>query len=139
MVDHTTLFLAANIWEEIRPTNAGAARLRSAEVIEKFLRHSYERQEAKLGVVTFLSAVEREYFMSGIAIGMIPQTQFSNHILSDRLLPLVAKLLDAFPEELHKFETSVTRKKIALRERLHDNECSGHRPGGRDLMWHFGS
>ena len=118
----STLFLAANIWEEIRPTNAGAARLRSAEVIEKFLRHSYERQEAKLGVATFLSAVEREYFMSGIAIGMFLQTQFSNHILSDRLLPLVAKLLDAFPEELSKFETSVARKKIALRERLHDKE-----------------
>jgi hypothetical protein len=116
----STLFLAANIWEDIRHSD-DPSRVNSAEVIGRFIQHSYDRQQRK-GLPEFLSNTEREYFTLGVAIAMLRENQYSNHLTSTGLQKAITRLLDGFPEELETFGSAVDAERIPLRERLQDRE-----------------
>ena len=93
------LFLVSQIWEE-RHIAEKFKNLTSATIINEFLQNCFERQQKKgtADPYFYLSPVEREYFMTGVAVylyklGMvsIPQDTFSD---------LIVDLLDLFPERL---------------------------------------
>lgn len=112
----STLFLAANIWDELSKEQS-LDDINSATVIRKFIDHSYERQQAKYPD-SFLSINEREYFMVGIAFGMLMETKFANTIENTKLVEIVRRLLDSFPEGLANFEPASEKKRDPLKERL---------------------
>jgi hypothetical protein len=116
----STLFLAATIWGELRDRDEPAIS-DSAEVIQRFISHSFDRQQRK-GLNSFLSSSEREYFTVGVSIGMIRQSQFSNHITREQLERIVARLLDKFPEDLTRYEAATSLPRIDLKQRLHDRQ-----------------
>jgi hypothetical protein len=121
MARPSTLFLAANIWGEIKPNIRGPNSIRSAGVIDKFIRHAYERQSKKRPT-SFLSTLEREYFMIGIAIGMCFTTRLSNSIQKANFQRVIAQLVDAFPSDLSNFEPASESKREPLKERLKDRD-----------------
>ena len=113
----STLFLAANIWRELRSVE----NIRSAEVIGRFISHSYERQLRK-NVRSFLTTLEREYFTVGIAVAAYSETRYSNHISKDAFQRAIISLLDRFPEELRSFDDITDKTRVPLKERLQDRE-----------------
>jgi hypothetical protein len=116
----STLFLSANIWQQISRTG-DLSLIKSAEIIQKFIDHNYERQTAKT-FNGFLSPIEREYFNAGIARGMYSKTRFSNHLNIVGLRKMVVALLDNFPNALREFESAQDRKQYPLKERIQDRE-----------------
>jgi len=116
----STLFLAANIWDDIRHSD-DPSRVNSAEVIGRFIQHCYDRQQRK-GLPEFLTSTEREYFTAGIAVVMLRESQYSNHLTSSSLQKAVTTLLDGFPEELQRYCSAADPQKISLKERLQDRE-----------------
>lgn len=116
----STLFLAANIWTELRSVE-NPVQILSAEVIGRFIRHSYERQQSK-GLKSFLSILEREYFTVGIALAVEGEGHWSNHISKESFQLSIVKLLDGFPSELSKYEPITTDIRPPLKDRLHDRE-----------------
>lgn len=116
----STLFLAANIWDDIRHSD-DPSRVNSAEVIGRFIQHCYDRQQRK-GLPAFLTSDEREYFTAGVAVAMLRETQYSNHLTSSSLQKAITTLLDNFPEELQRFCTAADPQKMPLKERLQDRE-----------------
>jgi hypothetical protein len=115
----STLFLAANILGQIRQDQP--TRVRSAEIIGRFISHSYERQQRK-SQQPFLSMLEREYFTVGIAEAMYGETRFSNHISKAGFQQAIVRLLDGFPKDLSRFDQVTDRPSMFLKERLQDRE-----------------
>lgn len=113
----STLFLAANIWRELRAIE----NIRSAEVIGRFIAHSYERQQRK-SLKSFLSSLEREYFTVGIAIATYNEARYSNHISKESFQRAIIKLIDGFPDELRKYDLVTDKQRSPLKERLQDRE-----------------
>lgn len=113
----STLFLAANIWGELKAIQ----NIRSAEVIGRFIGHSYERQQRK-GLKSFLTSLEREYFTVGIALAAYGETGLSNHISKDIFQRAIIKLVDGFPDDLRKYDLITDQQRPALRERLQDRD-----------------
>ena len=93
------LFLISQIWEE-RQLEKRYQNLTSAIVINEFLQNCFERQTSKgeREPYFFLSPIEREYFMIGIAIRMYKIGATS--ITRDSFHNTVLELLDMFPEKL---------------------------------------
>lgn len=93
------LFLAALIWEE-RELEKKYKNLTSASIINEFLQNCFERQSAKgqKNPYFYLSPVEREYFMIGIAVKMYKMgaTAITKESFQDTLMDLI----DMFPEQL---------------------------------------
>ena len=93
------LFLVSQIWEE-RHIAEKFKNLTSASILNEFLQSCFARQQEKgtADPYFYLSPVEREYFMTGVAVylyklGMvsIPQETFSD---------VIVDLLELFPEKL---------------------------------------
>lgn len=93
------LFLISQIWEE-RKLEQRYQNLTSAIVINEFLQNCFERQTSKgeSEPYFFLSPIEREYFMIGIAVRMYKSGATS--ISQDSFYNTVLELLDMFPEKL---------------------------------------
>lgn len=114
----STLYQTSVIWNELDKSN-----ISSASVIDGFIKHSYKRQELKLrsigktGVAPLLTINEREYFMIGIAVGMIERNQYSNYISKIDLETIIRNLYFDIPESVSMDETN----NIPLKERLTDN------------------
>lgn len=93
------LFLVSQIWET-RQLEKKYRNLTSAVIINEFLQDCFARQAAK-GVrdpYFYLSSVEREYFMVGIAAWMYKAGVTA--ISYDLFANVIADLLDMFPEKL---------------------------------------
>jgi hypothetical protein len=115
----STLFLAANIWEEIRAERQ--EQVCSANVIARFIRHSYERQQQKK-LKPFLTAVEREFFIVGIAFFMYQQNGSTNKIARDTLRSAIIKLIEYFPDALEDYTLMGEDTYTPLKTRLQDKE-----------------
>lgn len=93
------LFFASLIWEE-RELEKKYDNLSSAIIINEFLQYCFERQTAKgeQNPYFYLSPVEREYFMIGIAVKMykLGATSISQETFKDTIVDLV----DMFPGRL---------------------------------------
>lgn len=114
----STLFFAASIWEEISQ-KTDVQNITSSDVIDAFINHAYERQQMKEGG-GFLSSLEREYFMVGVAIRMFERTQNSNSLKVDDFSKCVLQLIDSFPAKLYELETTFNQKNKGFKERLQD-------------------
>ena len=114
----STLYQTSIIWDNLDKKN-----INSASVINEFIKHSYRRQESKLasigrtGVSPILTVNEREYFMMGIATGMIIYSKYSNQINKNDLESLIRKLYYGIPDEISIDDV----KNQPLKERLKDN------------------
>ena len=98
------LFLVSLIWEE-RKLEQRYANLTSAMIIDEFLKWSFERQASKSGEKNYcyLSALEREYFMTGIAVRM--RKMGSTVIPYELFQEMVEELIAIFPNKLSKKNT----------------------------------
>lgn len=116
----STLYQASVIWDRLDKNNVN-----SATVINEFINHAYRRQEEKLRNIgptgiepTVLTADEREYFMLGVAVGMVQKNDYSNQISKSDLEVIVARLFYEVPDEISKGH--VSGKNLATR--LKDQE-----------------
>lgn len=111
------LFLTSIVWKE-RNLSSFKKNINSATVIEEFIKQTYERQESK-GVKTPLSALERSYFMLGIAMNMVKTSRYTNQITASELTGTIEKLLENFPDELTRRNLSQNpRTSKVLKERF---------------------
>lgn len=119
------LFLVSQIWET-RRLEQKYQNLTSAIIINEFLQDCFERQAAKGGrnPYFYLSSIEREYFMVGIAARMYKMGVTS--ITNDSFQIAIQELLELFPEEISA-ETSVfinIRNGKSVREFANSDENS---------------
>ncbi|MFC1714667.1 NACHT domain-containing protein [Candidatus Poribacteria bacterium] len=113
----STLFLVSQVWEE-RELSEKKDRINSAFIIQEFIQHDYARQESKQS--GYLNKFEREYFMIGIAVGMVMSSGYSNQININKLQDLVEKLYRDIPDEVSKIQTAFDKPDRPLRERFED-------------------
>lgn len=113
------LYLVAVIWKE-RKLSEMKENINSAVVISEFIKYSYSRQSNK-SIEFPLTEKEREYFMLGIAVGMLWTTGFSNQINKNDLENLILKLYKNFPDEISASESAMQPKRKSLKERMIDN------------------
>lgn len=111
-----TLSLIAIIWKKAY-FDQRKDRLNSALVIQEYIQFTYERQKVKHSSMP-LSIAERQYFMMGIAVGMMQQDGYSNQLSKHQLRYLVEQLLINFPAALSKEQTDFELSRASLRERL---------------------
>jgi hypothetical protein len=95
------LFIVARLWDELRPMMA-KRRITSAQVIDRFITHSYERQAAKERELDFmvLTTTERRYFHEGLAVYMASRGD-TNQITSTDLQAAIERLFAAYPDDVH--------------------------------------
>lgn len=93
------LFLISQIWIE-RKLGDRYNNLSSATILNEFLMSCFERQISKANNKDFfyLSSIEREYFMIGIAAKMYKMG--ISYIGKDLFYNTVGELIDMFPDEL---------------------------------------
>lgn len=116
----STLFLVSSIWDEAKFADR-KDKINSAVVIREFISAAYERQGGK-GNTTPLTVSEREYFMMGIAVGMMKYNGYSNQISKEKLNKLVLNLYDNFPTGLRSTKSAIERGRRPLKERMKENE-----------------
>lgn len=95
------LFLVSQIWEE-RELEKKYANLTSASIINEFLQNNFERQSAKgrTNPYFYLSPIEREYFMIGLAAKMYKLG--GTAVTYDFFQNTIMDLVDLFPDQLSK-------------------------------------
>jgi len=95
------LFIVARLWDELRPMMV-TSRITSAQVIDRFIAHSYERQAAKERELDFmvLTTTERRYFHEGLAVYMASRGD-TNQITSTDLQAAIERLFAAYPDDAH--------------------------------------
>lgn len=114
------LHLVGVIWEERKLANY-KEKINSAFIISEFIQYSYTRQTLK-GVDFLLTEREREYFMIGVAVGMLRNTIFSNQIHKDELNKVILELYKEFPEEVSKSQSALLpSERKPLKDRMHGN------------------
>lgn len=95
------LFLVSLIWNE-RELEKKYQNLTSATVINEFLQSCFERQSEKSTETPYfyLSPIEREYFMIGIAVRMykLGITSIATEIFQDTIIDLIS----VFPDQLSR-------------------------------------
>ncbi|MDT3318827.1 hypothetical protein Q4Q52_03470 [Shewanella sp. SP1S2-4] len=116
----STLFQTSIIWEGLDKT-----KLNSSKIINSFIEHAYKRQAQKLLSISgtdleapVLTVQERAYFMLGIAVGMVKNGGYSNHISGRELEEIVFPLFTNIPGCCSRDHHSDT---LTLRERLREN------------------
>lgn len=115
----STLFQLSTVWDNelIKETE----NLNAAEVIGKFIQNEYERQDAKTAVLP-LTANERSYFISGIAVGMMLDSGYTNQILKSKLKEIIQKLWDNYPDiEPTKYANNKVESYSNLKVRMKEN------------------
>ncbi len=115
----STLYQLSTVWDKELAKHQD--RLNSATVIGSFLDKAYERQEVKQS--TFLTTQERNYFLMGIAVGMMLQNKYTNQIKNRELEAMVEQLWTNFPEKLPPYKDALQGNvhKAPLKKRLEQN------------------
>ena len=115
----STLYQTSVIWNVLDKDN-----INSASVINEFINHAYRRQEEKLqslgptGVEPpVLTSKERDYFMLGVAVGMIQESGYSNQISRNELNRIVLRLFFEMPDHVSNDHSTG----ISLQTRLNDD------------------
>jgi len=116
----STLFLISAIWKGAKFSER-KDNINSAIVIREFIQSAYERQGQR-GDITPLTVKEREYFMLGIAVGMMRKNGYSNQISKNKLNDLVIELYNSFPEDFTSTSSAFEKSKKPLKQRMKDNE-----------------
>jgi len=116
----STLFQTSIIWNSLDKSN-----LNSSKIINSFIQHAYKRQAQKSLSVggsfiepSVLTTKEREYFMLGIAVGMIKLNGYSNQITGTELKKLVKLLFQNIPDCCSDDHVN---ESVSLRSRLRTN------------------
>lgn len=93
------LFLVSELWNK-RNLATRFSNLTSATIINEFLQNCFEQQSSKGGMDSyfFLSSIEREYFMIGIAVKMY-KTGITS-IPRDLFVNTVSELIEVFPDKI---------------------------------------
>lgn len=111
------LFLVTQIWKQ-RQLEKKYQNLTAATIINEFLLNCYERQEEKTTnrINTFLSPIEREYFMLGIALKMHKLSTLT--LDKETLIDTIEELISIFPETISKRNSSFSyiREGLSLRD-----------------------
>jgi len=110
----------SSIWDEAKLVER-KDKINSAIVIREFISSAYERQGEKRNI-TPLTVSEREYFMMGIAVGMMKYNEYSNQISKEKLNKVILDLYDNFPLELSSTKTAFEKGRNPLKERMKENE-----------------
>jgi len=117
------LYIVASLWSDMRQLfNQGG--ISSAQVIDKFVMHSYARQEMKERTLGFmkLTKTERRYFHEGIAVYMA-STGSTNQITASDLAAAIQRLYKSYPENSHISDTVLSETdRPPLRSRLPESE-----------------
>ncbi|MBL4578257.1 MAG: hypothetical protein JKX74_07285 [Flavobacteriales bacterium] len=114
------LHLVGVIWEE-RKLSQYKDKISSALIISEFIQYSYSRQTQK-GVRFVLTEQEREFFMIGVAAGMLRNTEYTNQIHKDDLQKIILKLYSDFPEEVSKSKSALIHSESkSLKVRMQGN------------------
>lgn len=113
------LYLVAVIWKD-RNLSDIKDKINSAVIISEFIKYAYSRQESK-NILFPLSENEREYFMYGIAVGMLFLNDYSNQISKIDLENIILKLYKNFPEEIPLSTSAIQVRREPLKTRMIDN------------------
>lgn len=119
----STLYQASIIWNDLDKKN-----INSASIIDKFIKHSYLRQEEKFisigrtGVESILTVKEREYFTLGIAVSIIKRDSYSNQISNYQLHRTITELYVNIPDEVSNDHINGILLKRRLEDDLHKIE-----------------
>jgi hypothetical protein len=113
------LYLISVIWEEGKFSEL-KEQINSSTVISEFIKYSYSRQTDKK-IFFPLTEKEREYFMIGVAVGMLEKTGYSNQLKTIDLENIILKLYRNFPSGLLPLESAVDFNRKPLKERMIDN------------------
>ncbi|MGH1335860.1 MAG: NACHT domain-containing protein [Aureispira sp.] len=116
----STLSLITVIWKKADFIQR-KEQLNSALVLQEYIQFAYDRQQKKQSLFP-LSSLERQYFMLGIAIGMMQQNGYTNQISNYQLQALVYQLLEHFPAALSRQQHRSELPRPALKERLLEDE-----------------
>lgn len=114
------LHLIAAIWDEAGLAQK-AERLSSAMIMEAFVEYIYRRQaekEQRPGEFLFLSAQERSYFMSGIAVHMALEEMSA--ITSRDLAQVTLQLINDMPTAISTQVVGIATGLTPLRLRITD-------------------
>ena len=122
------LYIVGLLWTQLRDLLAGT--ITSADVIGRFVEHSFKRQRDKeaLGSPPFMALTEgeRRYFHEGIAYEMATM-RAPNQITDTEFVGCIRRLYETYPKEGHLIQPGVDEKKLApLETRLHgfDNDAA---------------
>ncbi len=114
----STLYQASVIWDDLDKSS-----LNSASVIQEFIRHAYKRQEEKLRGIgktgiepPVLTGKEREFFMAGIAVGMVKRNGYSNQINRADLEVIISRLYFEIPEDVSSDHIGSKTLKVRMKD-----------------------
>ncbi|MGH1335861.1 MAG: NACHT domain-containing protein [Aureispira sp.] len=116
----STLFLTSVVWKAAK-FEERKEQLNSAVVIQEYIQFAYIRQQKK-GYKMPLRQMERQYFMLGIAVGMMKYSGYSNQIHIHTLNDLIEDLLEQWPSLLDQEDSAFERPRVPLKERLLDEK-----------------
>jgi hypothetical protein len=119
------LYIVAALWQELRPLLA-AGRLTSAQVIDRFISHSYQRQAEKERSLVFavLTTSERRYFHEGLAVFMASRGT-TNQISGPDMDTAVERLYRSYPDDSHILDNVFMEgAHPPLKKRLSDPETA---------------
>jgi hypothetical protein len=116
------LYIVGLLWPQLKELLISGG-ITSADVIGRFVEHSYRRQAEKaLGAPAFMQLLsgERRYFHEGIAcemaVNLVP-----NQISREDFTSAVGRLYDSYPDSTSLIPSSITEPKLApLKVRLRD-------------------
>jgi len=116
----STLYQLSTVWDSELAKYKD--RLNSAVVIGSFLNKTYERQQQK--EANILTSFERDYFLTGIAVGMMLKNGYTNQIKHKDLEELVKQLWTNYPEKLPAYKDGMEGATALenLKTRLRQNE-----------------
>ena len=117
-----TLSLITIIWKKA-DFEQRKNKLNSAAVLQEYIQFAYERQQQRHNLLP-LSTRERQYFMLGIAVGMMQKSGYTNQISNYQLQALVNQLLEHFPAAVSTTPSTSDPSRRSLKERLsEDNQA----------------
>ncbi|MBW9335066.1 hypothetical protein FEE59_16250 [Herbaspirillum sp. RU 5E] len=119
------LYIVATLWDEFRPLLSQGG-LTSAQVIDRFIQHSYDRQEAKEPDLNFmaLTTTERRYFYEGIAVFMASRDGTNQIVIAD-LRAAIERLYNAYPDDAHISDAVfLETDQSPLKRRSHEPEVA---------------
>lgn len=117
------LFIVASLWAEFRDLLLHA-ELSSAQVIDRFVMHSYARQQLKEHDLGFmrLTTTERRYFHEGLAVYMASRDR-TNQISAPEFRAIIERLYNAYPDNCHVADgVGIETDRPPLKVRLKDSD-----------------
>jgi hypothetical protein len=120
------LYIVATLWSDLRPLFRGGI-ITSAQVIDRFIFHSYQRQAEKgrdYPEFMRLSTTERRYFHEGVAVFMGARGE-TNQITNGDLEAAIERLFEAYPDDAHITEqVRLEMDGFPLKKRMGDRKTA---------------